>query len=160
MGHFYRGLRARDASNGRCTPELLEQPAPTVARAVVVFDDLPLDASRVVEDEGHRIRDAVLLRPCGDAEPRVMRLEVVVQNAELPNDAAAFVGEQRVVDAVLVRERFQVRRAVMGDRNDGIPSASQLPLHALQLNQLRLAIRSPDRAAIEDDELADLEAFL
>lgn len=102
----------------------------------------------------------MLLRPCGDAEPRVMRLEVVVQNAELPNDAAAFVGEQRVVDAVLVRERFQVRRAVMGDRNDGIPSASQLPLHALQLNQLRLAIRSPDRAAIEDDELADLEAFL
>ena len=40
----------------------------------------------------------MVLRPCGYAEPSVMHVEVVVQNAELANDAAAFVGKDRVVD--------------------------------------------------------------
>ncbi len=33
-----------------------------------------------------------------------MRLKVLVQDAELPNDAAAFVGQKRVFDVMLLGE--------------------------------------------------------
>ncbi len=135
-----------------------EQEAPAVARPVVLFDDLPLDASRLVEHEGHRISDAVLLRPGGDGEPGVMHLEIFVEDPKFPNDAAAFVGQDRVVDALLVGECFQIDLAVIGDREDGIAGPFELLVHALQLDQLRLAVRSPDRAAVEDDDRAPAPA--
>jgi hypothetical protein len=84
----------------------------------------------------------------------VVRLKVFVEHAEPADDVAPFIAEQWVRDAVTFGERSEVGRPVVADREDGVPSPLELRQRALQLDQLRLAVRSPDRAAKEDDERA------
>jgi len=81
-----------------------------------------------------------------------MRFEVHVDQAELADDAAALVTEERVGDAVRRGERREARDGVIADRVQGVPGVSQCGKDALQLDQLRLAIRSPSRAPVEDDQ--------
>jgi hypothetical protein len=96
----------------------------------------------------------VLVRPRRHAETSVVRLEVIVEDAELPDHAAAFIGKDRVGDAVRVGEGLQVGLAVIADRTQGIAGALELRVYALQLDQLRLAVRSPTCAADEHDDRA------
>jgi len=100
----------------------------------------------------------VLLRARRHAEPRVMRLQVLVEDAKLADDAATFIGEEWVVDGVLLRERLQFRLCVVGDPKDGVTGALEFVMNTLQLDQLRLAVRSPDRAAIEGYDRAPAPA--
>src|SRR5688572_25586289 len=83
-----------------------------------------------------------------------MRLQILVQDAELPDHAAAVIGEQRVIDTVLLRERLQTGLRVIRDPQDRIAGALELPMDALQLDQLHLAVGSPDRTAVEGDDRA------
>ena len=55
---------------------------------------------------------------------------------------------------VQVGKGLQVRGAVVADREDGVTGALQSGKDPLQLDQLRLAVRSPNRAAMQDHDRA------
>ncbi len=55
---------------------------------------------------------------------------------------------------VQVGEGLQVRGAVVADREDGVAGAVQSRKDPLQLDQLRLAVGSPNRAAMQDHDRA------
>jgi osmoprotectant transport system ATP-binding protein len=80
--------------------------------------------------------------------------EIGVQDAELADHAAALVGEERVGDAVRLRERGEPALVVVADREERVARVSERRGDPLQLDQLRLAVRSPPRAAVEHDERA------
>ena len=85
--------------------------------------------------------------------------QIVIENADLPDDGASLIGQQREGDPVLGRELAQTVPVVIADREEGIPGAVERGCEALQLDQLRLAVRSPSRAAVEHDDRPTLAAL-
>ena len=81
-----------------------------------------------------------------------MLLETRVEHAERSDDAAALVREERICDAVRPREVREHRDGVVADREERVALTREVGGDPLQLDQLRLAVRSPLRAAIEDDD--------
>jgi len=62
------------------------------------------------------------------------------------------IREQRVGDRVLVRERAQDLDGIVADREERDLLCNQRRMDVLQLDQLRLAERSPLRASVENDD--------
>jgi len=81
-----------------------------------------------------------------------MRLEVLVQDLKLADHLAPDVRQERVVDVVRLRERSHRVRRVVAHLEDRVPRAFERRKDPLQLDQLRLAVRSPDNAAVERDD--------
>jgi len=75
-----------------------------------------------------------------------------VEQPERADHPAALVSEKRIPDAVRVGEGSKDRDRVVADREERIAGGVKLRQDPLQLDQLRLAIRSPPRASVEDDE--------
>ena len=77
---------------------------------------------------------------------------VGIQDAKVPDDAAAGVGEQGVGDAVAIGKALQDVWWIGTDGEDGdvvLLEGFQVPV---QLDQLRLTESSPGRASVEEDD--------
>ncbi len=81
-------------------------------------------------------------------------LEVLIQDAEGADGLTPLVTEERIGDAVAVGERPKIGRPVVADGEQRVARPFELGERSLQLDQLRLAVRSPDRAAVQDDDRA------
>ena len=79
-------------------------------------------------------------------------LHPLVDEAEPAHDVTALVGQERVRDAVDRGEIVQDPDRIVADREEGDPVRRRLRSDLLQLNQLRLAERSPLGAAVKDDK--------
>ena len=77
--------------------------------------------------------------------------QIFVEDAELADDGTSLVGEQGVADAVRRRELAEAGLMVVADREEGVARALKVVSDPLQLDQLRLAIRSPPGAPVEHD---------
>ncbi len=82
----------------------------------------------------------------------VLRREVGVEQSEATNDDAALIREQGIADAVCRREAAEHRDRIVADGEDGDTLTREVGEALLQLDELRLAERSPRRTAIEDDQ--------
>jgi hypothetical protein len=92
------------------------------------------------------------------AVERLLLGEVRVQQPERPDRCAAEVGEQGVGDAALLGEGGQDVDGVVADGEERDAGALEVGRAVLQLDQLRLAVRSPARAAVEDNQCASTPA--
>jgi len=137
---------------GARAEQLGEEPASAHADAVVLLDEGAHDPAVGVEHEGGRERHPLLVLAGGHAERCVVGHKLGVEQPERADHPAALVSEKRIPDVVRVGEGFEARDGVVADREERIPGGVQLRQDPLQLDQLRLAIRSPPRAPIEDDE--------
>ena len=79
-----------------------------------------------------------------------MLVHLLVQHPQLPDDFAALVGEQREGDAVGGGEAGQHAHRVVADAKDGDGVPLEIGQVPLQLDQLRLAERSPLGTAVEN----------
>ncbi len=80
--------------------------------------------------------------------------QILIEDAEIADDRASLVGQQRIGDAVLRRELGEAGLIVVADREERIARALKVVSDPLQLDQLRLAIRSPPGASVEHDDRA------
>ncbi len=126
--------------------------ATRVPLAVARMESLVSDGARLVEDEDTGIWQVHVARARLDAIDSVIFLHVFIDEAELTNDAATLVGEQRKADAVLVRKAAKYLDGVVADGEEGDAFGLETRPHLLQLDQLRLAEGSPLGAAVEDYE--------
>ncbi len=110
------------------------------------------DHARLVENEDTGIGKVCVPRIGLDAVGRVVFLDPLVEEAEATHHVAAFVGEQGKGDGLLVREGPEHRHRVVAHGEERDPGGFDPGENLLQLDQLRLAERSPVRAAVEDDE--------
>jgi hypothetical protein len=120
--------------------------------AVALLEELVDDDAALVEDEDAGISDSKLFPPGADAVLGVLRLEMLVVEAEITNDPTSLVRQQLVGDAALRGECLQRRDRIVANREDGDASPLEIRRARLQLDELRLAVGSPARAAVEDDE--------
>jgi hypothetical protein len=79
------------------------------------------------------------------------RLRLFVQDAKAPDDCGPCVGDQRKSDASRVGEFLERRRRIVADRNQPETLLPDLIVAALQLDELRLAVRSPIGGAEEHE---------
>ena len=77
--------------------------------------------------------------------------QILIEDAEIADDRASLVGQQRIGDAVLRGELGEAGLIVVADREQRIARALKVVSDPLQLDQLRLAIRSPPGASVEHD---------
>ncbi|HEV2010857.1 MAG TPA: hypothetical protein VGS17_07515 [Candidatus Limnocylindria bacterium] len=78
--------------------------------------------------------------------------KVFIEDPERADDGASLVGEQLKGDAVLGGELAQPALMVIADRKERDAGGIERAGDPLQLDQLRLAIGSPPRAAVEHDD--------
>ena len=82
----------------------------------------------------------------------MMGFEVLVEHPERADDPTSFITEERVGDPCPVGERAKIGGTVVADREQGVARALEPGQRSLQLDQLRLAVRSPDRAPVQDHD--------
>src|SRR2546426_6597079 len=103
------------------------------------------DGARLIEDEDAGIWQVHVARARLDTVDSVIFLHMLVDEAELTNDVAALVGEQRKSDAVLVRKGAKYLDGVVADGEEGDAFGLEIRPHLLQLYQLRLCRRVTTR---------------
>jgi hypothetical protein len=74
-----------------------------------------------------------------------------VDDAELADDAALRIGEEREVEIDPIGEVLQKLDPVVTDRGDADAAARVLALLVIQLDQLALAVVSPVGGAVEEN---------
>ena len=114
-----------------------------LAGGVVTVKELLCDHAVLVGHVDSRERHTV------EALPRRL-LRVVwrderVEDAELPDDRRAFIRQEVVGHLVLIGERQELLLAVIADSVDADTGVLEEVQVVLQLDQLRAAVRSPDR---------------
>jgi hypothetical protein len=82
----------------------------------------------------------------------VVPVQVIVEHPEVPNSAAALVGQKRIRDPVFRGKRRERRYGVVTDRKQRDIGVGEIGGDTLQLNELRFAVRSPPRTAVENDD--------
>ena len=101
-------------------------------------------------------KDVTLARSEGRVLPRVSFLVVEglvndrVEDPKAPNRRRPYVRQQRKRDAMTVAERREDLLCVVADGRDSDSLAASLLNPAMQLHELRSAVRSPIRRPVED----------
>ena len=117
-----------------------------MALLVAFEEELGADDAVFVDEVRSRMRDASEI--FGAKLPAV---HLRVANAEGVDEIAAFVGQKRELDAVLVREIFQDFDGVVADGCEVDVGFVELGFIGVQLNQLPLAVGSPIGGAVEHE---------
>ena len=107
------------------------------------FEDARRDDAATVDDERAGERIPVEL---------VLRVDRRVEDAVALDRVRARVGQQRKRDATSRREIGQRGHRVIADRGQAHAGLANLGKTALQLHELRFAVRSPVGRAEEDDD--------
>ncbi len=92
------------------------------------------------------------MRLCATTVGRMLRREVLIEQAEPTNDNTPHIGKQRVDDTVLRGELGEDRDRIVAHREDRNAFALIVRQTALQLDELRLAERSPGGAAVKEHQ--------
>ena len=116
-----------------------------VPLAKIVFEILRRDHSIRVEHKSSRIRNA---------KKWIVLRNAFVQDSQLPNDFRIRVRQQWEMNATPFREIVQNRYAIVTDGRHSQTQFVEFSLILLQLDQLGLAIRSPIRRPVKQDNCA------
>jgi len=79
----------------------------------------------------------------------MLRIDVLVQQAEGAYHGAPLIGEEGIGDVVCVGKPAEHGDGIIADGEDGDVRPREVGQAALQLDELRLAEGSPGRAAVE-----------
>jgi hypothetical protein len=82
----------------------------------------------------------------------VVRFQVSIQETELSDHPTTYICQKRKANAFRTRELTEHFSRVVADPNQPNATPIELLLDLLQLNELRFAIGSPSRAAVENDQ--------
>jgi hypothetical protein len=113
-----------------------------------------------VEEEDGGIRDTTLVVPDRTPELRVMPIQVLVQHAQFLDGSAPFVRKQRKSNPVLRRKSGKRVDGIVANRKQCRVGPGQVRPDSLQLDELRLAVGSPPRTAVEHDKRSPAPARL
>ena len=112
----------------------------------------PSDDAVRVEDKDAGIGQVHVARVRLDPVGGMVVLDVRVQHAEPAHHVAARIRQERIRDAVPVREALQDLDRVIADREQRDAVLGERAGYPLQLDELRLAEGSPLRAAVKEHE--------